>query len=176
VIRLHAGSFKGQSVNESIAYLVEPDVALYVSAYFRCAIVIYKTRVGSNATVSPTMDSTIFIRRSLELSEDPTDEVECFGIAADLLQQMFSALQALAPNNAALARAIASRGPDALDRLSTLHKVVNLLTELDDRSIDLPLRRRATALISWLTGAIDELTLCTACDECLKGTLRTALQ
>jgi hypothetical protein len=122
------------------------------------------------------MGSATFNRRSLEDPEDPEGEVECLGIAADLLQQMFSALQSLAANNAALDRAIASRGSDALRRLSTLHKAVDLLTNLDDRSIDLPLRRQARTLVSRLSADIDDLTLCAAADQSLEDAVRTALQ
>jgi hypothetical protein len=139
------------------------------------AILIYKTPGRSNATIMAVMHSMTSNHRSFEHSEDPKDEVECLGIAADLLEQMFSALQALAANNAALARAMASRGPDALDHLSALHNAVELLlTDLDDRSIALPLRRRAKALISWLSREFDELTLCAASDECLGQTGRSS--
>jgi hypothetical protein len=129
-------------------------------------IEIYKTPDRSEAMIAGRMETSTFNGWSFDHSANPKDEVESLGIAADLLRQMFSGLLALARNNAALARALASRGPDALGRLSNLHKTVDLLMDLDDLSLALPLRCRATALISSLTGEIDELTLCAAGDEC----------
>jgi hypothetical protein len=121
------------------------------------------------------MHSTRFNRGSLEDPDDPKDVVECLAIAADLLQQMFSALQALAANCAGLARAMTIRGPDVLDRLSMLHKAVDLLTALDDRSMASSSRRLATVLIAWLSDEIDELALFAASDECLGENSRVVL-
>ena len=110
------------------------------------------------------MASTSFNRGSLEPSGAPESEIECLGLAVNLLQEMFGGLLLLARDNATLARALRQRGPEALERLSTLQEAVELLMELDGRSMALPLRRPAAALIAWLSGEIDELMLCAASD------------
>jgi hypothetical protein len=47
-----------------------------------------------------------------------------------------------------------------------LHEAVELLMDLDGRSMALPLRRPAAALIAWLSGEID---LCAASDGATTG-------
>jgi hypothetical protein len=106
---------------------------------------------------------------------DPLDEVEYICIAADLLQQMFSGLRALAANNTRLARALSIRGSNARARLCTLHEIVGMLMGVEDRLAAAPLRRRATALISWLSDEIDELSLCAAGGESPADTFGVAV-
>jgi hypothetical protein len=120
------------------------------------------------------MNSTTSNRGLVEYTEAPPDEVEYICIAAYLLQQMFSKLRTLAGNNTDLARAMSSRGSDARDRLCALHETVDLLMGVDDDSTAVPLRRRATALISWLSDEIDELTLFATGDERVVNTFRVA--
>jgi hypothetical protein len=103
--------------------------------------------------------STPFNLGSVEDPEEPLDEVEYIRLAADLLQKLFSELQALTARNPGLARALSSRGADARAGLLTLHETVDLLMGVDDISMAVPLRRRATSLISWLSNEVDELTL-----------------
>jgi hypothetical protein len=121
------------------------------------------------------MRSTTTNRRLVEHTEDPPDAVEYICIATDLLQQMFSELQSLAANNTDLARAMSRRGSDVRDRLWTLHETADLLRSVNDHSIAVTLRRRATALISWLSAEIDELTLCATGDERPVHSCRSAL-
>jgi hypothetical protein len=110
-----------------------------------------------------------------EQTEEPLDEVEYICIAADLLQQMLSELQSLANHSPGLARALSDRGSNACARLCALRETVELLLGIDDLSMAVPLRRRATALISWLSGEIDELTLFATSDDYPVGTCRVAL-
>jgi len=112
------------------------------------------------------MTSTTSDSRLFDQSEDSLDEVEYICIAADILQEMFSALESLAAGNRGLALALTNRGPDARDGLSRLEEAVELLTRIDDRVLAIQLRRRATALISRLSDEIDELTLRATSEEC----------
>ena len=107
--------------------------------------------------------------------EEPLDEVEYICIAADLLEQMFSELQSLATRNPGLARALSSRGSDTCLRLWTLRETIELLLGVDDFSNAVPLRRRATALISWLSDDIDQLALSATSDSHPVDTCRVAL-
>jgi hypothetical protein len=111
----------------------------------------------------------------VERTEKPLDELEYIRIAADMLQQLFSELRSLATSNPGLARALSSRGADARARLWTLHEIVDLLMGVDDLSMAVPLRRRATALISWLSNELDELTLRATTDDLPVDTLRVVL-
>jgi hypothetical protein len=104
-------------------------------------------------------------RELAQHADDPRDEVEYLCIAADLLQQMFWDLRTLATNNIELARAISSRGSDAEDRLWTLQHVLDLLVGADSHSGAVLLKRQASALISWLSDEIDELSLYASNDE-----------
>jgi hypothetical protein len=108
-------------------------------------------------------------------TEEPLDEVEYICIAADLLHQMLFELQSLATRSPGLARALTDRGSDACARLCTLRETVELLLGIDDLSMAVPLRRRATALISWLSAEIDELTLLATGDDYPVDTCRVAL-
>jgi hypothetical protein len=103
--------------------------------------------------------------RNLEETEGPLSAVDYICAAADLLQQMFSELQSLAARNPVLARALSKHESDASAHLWTLHETIRLLLDVDDYSTALPLSRRATALISWLSDEIDELTLCATGDN-----------
>jgi hypothetical protein len=99
------------------------------------------------------------------LTEESLDEVAYLCIAADLLEQLFSELRSLAIDHPQFARALSSRGPDAQTRLWTLRQIVGLLSRGDDPLSAAQLTRRATALISWLSANLDELTLCALGDE-----------
>jgi len=92
-------------------------------------------------------------------TEESLDQVEYIRIAADLLEQLFSELRSLAIDHPGFARALLSRGSEVRARLWTLNEIVGLLMSGDDPSIAGQLTRRATALISWLSAKIDELTL-----------------
>jgi hypothetical protein len=110
-----------------------------------------------------------------QLTEDSRDAVEYICLAADLLQQMFSELRSLAIDHPEFARALSSRWSDARARLWTLHEIVGLLRRGDDPSTAGQLMRRATALISWLSARIDELTLCALRDDYPVDTSPSAL-
>jgi hypothetical protein len=97
--------------------------------------------------------------------EDPLDDVEYICIAADLLHKMFVELQSLAASNPNLARAWCGHGSDAYAHLRTLQETIERLFGVDDLWVATPLIRRATALISWLSDEINELTLCAAGDS-----------
>jgi hypothetical protein len=109
------------------------------------------------------------------LNEESLDEVEYLCIAADLLEQLFSELRSLAIDHPEFARALSSRGSDAPARLWTLHEIVGLLSRGVDRSSAAQLTRRATALISWLSAKLDEMTLCALGDEYPAATGPTGL-
>jgi hypothetical protein len=110
-----------------------------------------------------------------QLTEESLDAVEYLCLAADLLEQLFSELRSLAIDHPEFARALSSRGPDARARLWTLHEIVGLLRRSDDPSTAGQLTRRATALISWLSAKIDELTLCALGDDYPVDTSPSAL-
>jgi hypothetical protein len=112
----------------------------------------------------------------VEETEEPLSAVEYICIAADLLQQMFSELQSLATRKPGLARAVSDRESDASAQLWTLHETIKLLLVVDDVSTALPLSRRATALISWLSDEIDDLTLCATEDNYRIGGFRVDMQ
>jgi hypothetical protein len=119
--------------------------------------------------------SISFTLGPVDQTEEPLDEVEYIRIAADLLQQMFSELRSLAASNTGLARALFSRGVDVRARLWTLHETVESLNGVDDLSMAIPLSRRATSLISWLSDAVDELALCATGDDYAVDAFRDAL-
>jgi hypothetical protein len=108
-------------------------------------------------------------------TEETLDEVEYICIAADLLRQMFVELQSLATRNPRLARALSCRGSDAHTHLRALCETIDRLLGVDDLSVAVPLRRRATALISSLSDEIDELTLCATSGNYPVDTFRVAL-
>jgi hypothetical protein len=93
----------------------------------------------------------------VEHTDEPLDEVDYICIAADLLQQMLSELRWLATGNADLADALSGRGSDLGALLWTLHETVELLIGAHDPSMAIPQRRRAIALISWLSHEFDAL-------------------
>jgi hypothetical protein len=101
----------------------------------------------------------------VEYTEEPLDEVEYISIATELLQQLFGELRSLAMSSPALARALSTRGADARAYLWTLCETVALLKVVDDLSMAIPLRRRATALISCLSDEVDELALCATSND-----------
>jgi hypothetical protein len=111
----------------------------------------------------------------IEQTEELVDELEYICIAAELLQQMLSELRSLATSNPGLDRALSSRGSEVGARLWRLRETIDLLSGIDDLSMTVPLRRRATALISWLSDEIDALTLCATSDNCPVDTFRVAL-
>src|SRR5882757_8834365 len=96
---------------------------------------------------------------------DPLDDVEYILIAADLLHQMFVELQSLSTCNANLARVWSGHGSEAYTHLRILQETIDRLSGVDDLWVAAPLIRRATALISWLSDEIDELTWCAAGDQ-----------
>jgi len=106
------------------------------------------------------MRSTNFHSRLTEQhAEESLDQVEYIRIAADLLEQLFSEIRLLAIDHPGFARALFSRGADARACLWTLHQIVASLMLNDDPPMESRLTRRATALISWLSAKLDELTL-----------------
>jgi hypothetical protein len=112
---------------------------------------------------------------NFEKTEEPLGEVEYICIAADLLQQMFDELRSLATGDPELAQALAKRGSDAYTCLWTLHETVDLMLGADDSSVEVALKRCATALISWLSDEFNDLTLCAGCDSYPVDTFRVVL-
>jgi hypothetical protein len=91
--------------------------------------------------------------------QGPLGEVEYICIAADLLQQMFSELQAQAASNSLLARAMAGREWYAQDCLWTLHEIASLLAGVIDHPTAILLKQRAIALVGVLSDEFSDLTL-----------------
>jgi hypothetical protein len=101
----------------------------------------------------------------VEKHEESPDAVQYICIAADLLQQMFFELCSLALNNPDLACAMSNRDSVLRYRLWVLCETATQLVRAEDAPVDVTLMRRATTLISWVSGEIDELTLCAVSDE-----------
>ena len=100
-----------------------------------------------------------------DAAEHPSDALEYICIAADMLQQMFYALQSLAKNHPDLACEMSSREPAMRHRLWTLRGTVDLLLSVKDEGEVTRLMRRAIGLISWLSSETDELALCAAGED-----------
>jgi len=99
------------------------------------------------------MHSSLFQHSDEEDSEVWPEQMEDICAAADLLLEVFSQMQLLAPTHEELACALTRLGPKAHHRLRALQETIEQLvrTEPDKRK---PLRERATALIKYL---FDEL-------------------
>jgi hypothetical protein len=103
--------------------------------------------------------------QTLTDSEEPFTDLQYFCDAADLLQQMFSELQFLATRNPTLAYTMFDGESDAFLHMRTLLQTIDELLGVDDLTVAIPLRRRAGALISWLSNELDKLMLCAARGE-----------
>ena len=116
--------------------------------------------------------SSITFRQRITKTRPPDtlDDTGWICAAADLLLQMFVELEALSLGHPEFARTLCSRAPDAEARLKTLHEIADALVLAGDDSVTVPLKRRASVLISRLSDELDELTLC-AIDEDFRDNL-----
>jgi hypothetical protein len=96
---------------------------------------------------------------AMEGGDKPPNALEYICIATDLVQQMFATLQSLSRSDPALARVLSNREALLRHRLWTLGATVDLLVNVVTEIENVPLMRRATSLISWLSGEIDNLAL-----------------
>jgi hypothetical protein len=103
--------------------------------------------------------------RTLNDPEEPLADLQYFSRATDLLQQMFAELQSLATCNPTLAYTMFDGESDAFLHMRTFLETIDELLGVDDLTVAIPLRRRAGALISWLSNEIDKLMLCAARGE-----------
>jgi len=102
----------------------------------------------------------LHFRRREHYTTEFIDRVNYICVAADLLDQMFFELRSLAMNNPEFAGLLSDSESDARVGLWTLNEIVALLLRGDNPSIAEDLIHQATALISWLSANLDELTLC----------------
>jgi hypothetical protein len=120
------------------------------------------------------MSSITFRQRvSKTCPPEQSDDTGWICAAADLLLQMFVELEALSLGHPEFARTLCSQAPDTYARLKTLHQIADALVLAGDDSVTVPLKRRASALISRLSDELDELTLC-AIDESFGDSLNPA--
>jgi hypothetical protein len=107
--------------------------------------------------------------------QSPPEDTRAISASANLLEQMFSELRALALNNPDFARVLSSRGSDTRARLWTLHEIVALLTRDPELSHSAQLAHRANTLIGFLSRELEELTEWALGDALPNGTSAVTL-
>jgi hypothetical protein len=101
--------------------------------------------------------STIANPSIIDNIDSPRETTDLICLAMDFLQQMYSALEALAKDQPRLAREMSLRESSLRDHLWTLHGTVGQLTSCKCPADIMRLVERAKALIGWLASQTDEL-------------------
>jgi hypothetical protein len=100
-----------------------------------------------------------FIEETETCTESSPDQVDCIGVVANLLEQLFAELQLLGIKDQEFALLMSDVAPDTRLRLDILYDTVRLLSIAKHPSSITQLTRRAKRLIAWLSAKLDELSL-----------------